>query len=82
MLEKDVIMTVARYVPFTIPFCIPIELLTGSVSLLQGGISAVILLVFSLLIIMLSAKIYKGAVLYSGQKFTWKTIGNILKADR
>jgi ABC-2 type transport system permease protein len=82
LLEKDVIMTVARYVPFTIPFCIPIELLTGSVSLLQGGISAMILLVFSLLIIMLSAKIYKGAVLYSGQKFTWKTIGNILKADR
>lgn len=79
VMEKEGVLQVARYVPFTAPFCVPVELITGSVGLLQGAISAVLLFVFSLLVIMCSARIYKGLVLYNGQKISFKIIGKVLK---
>lgn len=82
LMEKDGVMAVARYVPFTAPFCVPVELITGATGLLQGVISAVLLMVFSLLVIMCSARIYKGLVLYNGQKVNVKMLGNILRAKQ
>lgn len=76
------VLVVARYIPFTAPFCVPAGLITGSIGLVEGLISMVILLAFSLLIIMLSARIYKGLVLYNGQSLNFKIIGNILKANK
>lgn len=80
--ENEGLLTVARFIPFTIPFSIPVDLITGSVSLLQGVVSLLILAVFSFLVIILSARIYKGLVLYNGQKVNLKLIGNILKANK
>ena len=77
--ERENVLAVARNVPFTIPFGVPVELLTGTVGILQGVISLVILLVFSGLCIMLSARIYKGMVLYTGQKLSLKTIAGVLR---
>jgi ABC-type Na+ efflux pump permease subunit len=71
---------ILRYIPFTIPFSVPVEVITGTVGLVQGIISLAILAVFSLLVIMLSARIYKGLILYSGQKISLAMIGNVLKA--
>jgi ABC-2 type transport system permease protein len=82
MQENSRVLAVARYIPFTTPFCVPAELMTGSVGLLQGVICTLLLLVFSFLVIMLSARIYKGLVLYSGQKPNLKMIINILKAEK
>jgi ABC-type Na+ efflux pump permease subunit len=79
LLEKENILAVARNIPFTIPFGVPVELLTGTVGILQGVISLVILLVFSLLCILLSARIYKGMVLYTGQKLSLKNIVGIIR---
>lgn len=79
LFEKEGLLVIARNVPFTIPFCIPVELLTGSVGVTQGIVSTVILLVFSFLGIMLSARIYRGLVLYNGQKMSMKTILGVLK---
>lgn len=73
-------LTIIRLVPFTIPFTVPADLLTGSMGLGQGLLSLAVLLVFSLLVIMLSARLYKGLVLYTGQKLSLKTLGNILRA--
>lgn len=79
LMEKDAILVVARQIPFTIPFCVPVELLTGTIGIGQGIVSTVIVLVFSLLVIMLSGRIYKGLVLYNGQKVTMKNIIGVLK---
>lgn len=79
LLERQNLLVIARFIPFTIPFCIPVDLLTGAVSIVQGLISALILLVFSFLCIMVAAKIYKGIVLYNGQKVTLKTIVSIVR---
>jgi ABC-2 type transport system permease protein len=80
--ENEGILKVVRYIPFTSPFCVPADLMTGSFGLLQGLISALLLLIFSLLVIMLSARIYKGLVLYNGQKLNLKIIGKILKMGK
>lgn len=79
LLEKESLLVVARNIPFTIPFCVPVDLLTGAIGIGQGIISTGILLVFSFLVIMLSGRIYKGLVLYTGEKVTLKNLVGILK---
>lgn len=79
LMEKEGLLVVVRNIPFTIPFCVPVDLLTGAIGIGQGIVSTIILLVFSMLVIMLSGKIYKGLVLYTGEKITAKTILGILK---
>jgi len=78
-MENDALLAVVRNIPFTIPFCVPADLLTGAIGIGQGIVSTVILMVFSVLVIMLSGRIYKGMVLYTGQKINVKTIVGILK---
>lgn len=82
MMENEALVKIARYIPFTSPFCVPVELITGTVNLGQGVIVAVILIIFSIVIISVSARIYKGLVLYNGDKVNLKTIGKVLKAEQ
>ena len=79
LMEKESLLVVARNIPFTIPFCVPVDLLTGAIGIGQGIISTLILLAFSILVIMLSGRIYKGLVLYNGEKVTLKNVAGILK---
>ena len=78
-MENEPLLKVVRNIPFTIPFCVPADLLTGAIGIGQGIVSTVILLVFSVLVIMLSGRIYKGMVLYTGQKINMKTIIGVLR---
>lgn len=80
--QNDSLIKAARFIPFTIPFSLPSELITGTIGLGEGVLSLLILAVFSFVIILLSARIYKGFVLYTGQNFSFKLIGDILKADK
>jgi ABC-type Na+ efflux pump permease subunit len=74
------LISVIRYIPFTAPFCVPADIITGTIGLGQGLLSLLILSAFSFIIIVLSAKIYKGLVLYTGQKANMKQFVNILKS--
>ncbi|NLO09689.1 MAG: ABC transporter permease [Clostridiales bacterium] len=74
------LLSVARFIPFTAPFCVPSDLITGTIGLGEGLLSLLVLGVFSLIVIILSAKIYKGLVLYTGQKANIKMFVNILKS--
>lgn len=82
LLGKSGLTAVTRYIPFTAPFSVPVDLMTGTIGLGQGMIVMILLIIFSILTIMLAAKIYKGLVLYTGQKLSFKMIGNILKANK
>lgn len=75
-------LSLLRLIPFTIPFCVPVDLITGTIGLGQGVISLLSLSVFSLLVILLSGRLYQGLILYTGQKISLKTIGNVLKAKK
>ncbi len=80
--ENTAVLEVARYIPFTIPFGVPVDLLTGTVSLFQGIVSLVILLVFSVAFIMFSARVYKGLVLYNGEKISFKKLIRVVKTKQ
>ncbi|HHV12203.1 MAG TPA: ABC transporter permease [Clostridiales bacterium] len=82
VMGNETLTAVIRYIPFTIPFCIPSEMITGTIGYVQGLISLLILAAGSLLVIMLSARIYKGLILYTGEKINLKLIGNIIKANK
>jgi ABC-type Na+ efflux pump permease subunit len=73
------LLKVARFIPFTAPFGVPADLLTGTIGLGEGIIALLILLIFTLLFIMLCGRLYKGLILYTGQKVSFKMIGNVLK---
>jgi ABC-type Na+ efflux pump permease subunit len=81
MSENEVLIKVIRYIPFTSPLCVPSDLLIGTISLGEGVLALAALAVFTFLIILLSGRIYKGLILYSGQKLSLKTIGNVLKSN-
>lgn len=80
--DKAGLLTAVRYIPFTAPFSVPADLITGTIGLAEGIISLASLMVFSLLTVMLAARIYKGLVLYNGQRLSFKIIGNVLKANK
>jgi ABC-2 type transport system permease protein len=80
VMGNETVLTVVRYIPFTAPFTVPADLLTGTVGLIEGVIMLVILSIFTTLVIMLSGKLYKGLILYTGQKINFKMLGKILKA--
>ncbi len=82
MMGNETITVVARYIPFTAPFCIPVDILTGTIGLGEGIITTSLLLLFTLIVIMLSGRIYKGLILYNGQKVSLKMIGNVIKASK
>ncbi|MBQ9120706.1 MAG: ABC transporter permease [Lachnospiraceae bacterium] len=79
---SEKVMDICRYVPFTSPFSVPVEVLTGTTSILEAVISLVILLVFSLLVIIVAGRLYEGLILYNGQKLSPKTIWGIITAKR
>lgn len=80
IMGNETILTVVRYIPFTAPFTVSADLLTGTVGLIDGVIMLIILSIFTTLFIMLSGKLYKGLILYTGQKINFKMLGKILKA--
>lgn len=68
------ILTICRYVPFTAPFCVPVDLLTGNLGLLGGLIICIEVTIVALLIIAIAARIYRGLMLHTGQKISLKTV--------
>jgi ABC-type Na+ efflux pump permease subunit len=81
MSENDMLTKVIRYIPFTAPLCVPSDMLTGTIGLGEGFLTLALLVAFTLLLIMLSGRIYKGLILYSGEKLSLKTIGNVLRSN-
>lgn len=80
LMGNKTVTSVLRFIPFTIPFSVPAELITGTVGLVQGFVSLAILGVFCILFIILSGKLYKGLILYTGQKADLKMMINVLRA--
>lgn len=68
------VLRIARYIPFTTPFCVPVDLITGTIGIAQGIAAFLLLVIFSVLVIMMAARIYRGLVLYNGQKLNLKTM--------
>lgn len=79
MWENEKVMQICRVVPFTAPFCVPAELLTGVVGWGTGVVSTVLVLLLSAVVIWVTARIYRGLVLYTGQKISFKGILGVFR---
>lgn len=74
LMGKEDVLRICRYVPFTAPFCVPVDILTGNVGLVGGLIICVEVMAIGLLMIFLAARIYRGLMLHTGQKVSMKRI--------
>lgn len=68
------VLRICRFVPFTAPFCVPVDLLTGNLGLIGGLIVCLEVTLVALLIIAIAARIYRGLMLHTGQKISLKTV--------
>jgi ABC-type Na+ efflux pump permease subunit len=80
-LQEDKRMSaLIRLIPFTSPFTVPADLVIGNVGIAAACSSMIILLVTTIIFIILTGKLYKGMVLYNGNKLNLKTMFQLLKA--
>jgi len=58
----DTLITLSEYIPVVSPFVMPADLLMGKASLVGGIVSFFILAVFTLAMVWITGKVYKGKV--------------------
>lgn len=80
-LQEDKAMSAfVRYFPFTSPFTLPADLVIGNVGFIEACSSLFILLITAILLIILTGKLYKGMILYNGNKLNIKILFELLKS--
>lgn len=62
MIDNKAVYFIVRYVPLISPFSIPADILVGNVSIFQGIISLIILIITTLSIVFITGKTYKNRV--------------------
>jgi len=62
LMELDALITVSEYIPVVSPFVMPADLLMGKASLGGGIVSFLLLAVFTLAMVWLTGKVYKGKI--------------------
>ena len=73
------IMSILRLVPFSSPFTVPADVLIGNMTIGNAALSIAIMIVSSIIIVAIAAKIYHALVLYSGTMPKPKEVIKILK---
>ncbi len=79
VMQNEAALTVCRYIPFTAPFTATAEILVGKVSILVGLIIVAEMLACTLVMVWIAGKIYRGLVLYSGEKLSIKKVIGIVR---
>ncbi|MBP5462930.1 MAG: ABC transporter permease, partial [Lachnospiraceae bacterium] len=77
--ENEAVLTVCRYIPFAAPFTATAEILVGRISIVTGLIVVAEMLVCTLFMVWLAGKIYRGLVLYSGEKLSIKKVFGVVR---
>lgn len=65
-------LTVMSYIPFSAPVAVPMRVFQGQGAVWEPVVSLVLLVAFTVLIIVLAAKIYDNALLRTGKPVKWK----------
>lgn len=74
--DMDGVITFSHFFPISSPFALPSAILMGEMDALETVIALVMLAVMTCLAALLTAKVYEGMILYSGNRLK---IGQILK---
>lgn len=65
-------LTVMSYIPFSAPVAVPMRVFQGQGAMWEPVLSLVLLVAFTVLIIVLAARIYDNALLRTGKPVKWK----------
>ena len=77
--QNESMLTVCRYIPFAAPFTVTAEILTGKVSVWGGLIVVAEMLAVTLLLVWIAGKIYRGLVLYNGEKLSIRKMIGVVR---
>lgn len=66
---NETLLQIIRYVPVTSAFMTPVDILLGNMSLLEGSLSLVIILVVTVVFLVLAGRCYKNKIFYTGKPF-------------
>lgn len=77
--SSNLINTIAKLLPFSSPFLIPVSFINGTSSMLEVIISMVILIITVYVTSYISIKIYKNAILNFGSKINLKSLITIFR---
>ena len=80
MSQNEATLTVCRYIPFAAPFTATAEILVGKISILNGALIALEMFVCTLIMVWIAGKIYRGLVLYSGEKLSIRKVIGVLRS--
>jgi len=76
------LLTVAALLPISAPFVVPMNLLTGDISLSLALISMAILIASAAALFVLSARVYEAMIFHTGKVLKLKDIIGLAKAKR
>lgn len=77
--QNESMLTVCRYIPFAAPFTVTAEILTGKVSVWVGLIVVAEMFAVTLLLVWIAGKIYRGLVLYNGEKLSIRKMIGVVR---
>lgn len=77
--QNEAMLTVCRYIPFTAPFTVPAEVLVGKISIWAGLLVVAEMLLATLVLVWLAGRIYRGLVLYNGDKLSIRKMIGVLR---
>ena len=66
---NETLLQIIRYVPVTSAFMTPVDILLGNMSLLEGSLSLVIILVVTVVFLVLAGRCYQNKIFYNGKPF-------------
>jgi len=82
MAPESAIGTIATYVPFSAPFYIPSMILSGTVGVVEMGVSLLILISTIVVLTLFTARVYSVVILHTGNRLKIKDLFTIFNNEK
>lgn len=82
MAPESTIGTIATYVPFSAPFYIPSMILSGTIGMVEMGVSLLILISTIIVLTLFTARIYSVVILHTGNRLKIKDLFTIFGNEK
>lgn len=76
LMENNTLIALSKYLPLCSPFSLPANIVIGALSTAETAVSMGILAATTIVVIIITGRVYKALVLYNGAKITPKVIKN------
>lgn len=74
IVNKEIFTALGTYLPFCSPFSLPANIIIGEMSVVKIAIALGILVISTLIVLVITARVYKSMILFNGAKITPEVI--------